>query len=475
MRHAAAAIGLAALALGACAKPAVKAEAAAKPAPAPAPLRAGLDPATDNAFASSYVPPPSETLAITGASILTGTGAELGDATLLIRDGKIVAVGQGIAVPAGVRTIDARGRWVTPGIIDAHSHLGVWGQPEVPASDDVNELTDPNTAQVWAEHSLWPQDPGLDTAREAGVTTLQILPGSGNLFGGRAVTIRNVPALTAQAMKFPGAPQGLKIACGENPKRVYGGKGRAPSTRMGNVAGYRRAWIDAADYARRWEKWRKAPTGDPPKRDLQLETLAGVLDGRILVHNHCYRADEIAVMLDVAKEFGFRITAFHHANEAYKLAPLLAKEGVCVATWANWWGYKMEVYDGIEENVALIERAGGCAIVHSDDAVLVQHLNQEAAVALSAGRRAGIEISKGQAIRWITANPAKALGILDKTGTLEPGKAADVVLWSGDPFSIYSRVDRVWIDGGTVFARGDPNYRRHSDFSLGQPGQAVPR
>ena len=272
-------LALAALLLGGCTQTAAPSPETAKPAP----LRAGLD-ADGKAFASSYVAHPEGVTALVGATVLTGTGAELRNATVVMRGGRIEAVGSDVAVPDGATRIDAAGRWVTPGIIDAHSHLGAWSQPDVPAHDDVNEMSDPNTAQVWVEHSIWPQDPGFDTAREAGVTTMQVLPGSGNLFGGRSVTLKNVPALTVQGMKFPGAPQGLKIACGENPKRVYGAKGRAPSTRMGNVAGYRKAWIDAADYARRWDKWRKAGTGDPPKRDLQLETLAGVLRGEILVH-----------------------------------------------------------------------------------------------------------------------------------------------------------------------------------------------
>ncbi len=446
---------------------------AAQAPAAPAGLRPGLDPAAaPDPYPSTYRPGPSQRIAIIGATILTGTGAQIDNGTLLIADGRIAAVGQGLAVPEGYDRIDGSGRWVTPGIIDAHSHLGVWSQPDsVDAQNDVNELTDPNTAQVWAEHSVWPQDPGFDTAREAGVTTLHILPGSGNLFGGRTVTLRNVAATTVQEMRFPGAPQGLKIACGENPMRTYGGRGRSPATRMGNVAGYRRAWIEAADYRRRWDNWRRTGAGDPPRRDLQLDTLAGVLRGEILVQNHCYRADEMAIMIDVAREFGFRIRAFHHANEAYKIAPLLVREDICVATWASWWGYKMEVFDGIEENAAIVDRAGGCAIIHSDDPLVVQRLNQEAAVALSAGRRAGLEISDAQAIRWITANPARALGIADRTGTLEPGKLADVVLWSASPFSIYALAERVWIDGALAYARGDPRYRRHSDFLVGQPGQ----
>ncbi|WP_338424542.1 amidohydrolase [Sphingopyxis kveilinensis] len=458
----------AALALGGCAASERPVPVTAAPSPA-APVEA---------YPSTYRAPMAGRTALVGATIWTAAGAEIANGTLLIDEGRIVAVRAGLAVPDGYRTVDARGKWVTPGIIDAHSHLGVWAQPDsLDALNDVNEMTDPNTAQVWAEHSLWPQDPGFDTAREAGVTSLMILPGSGNLFGGRTVTLKNVASVTMQGMKFPGAPYGLKVACGENPKRVYGGRSRSPATRMGNVAGYRKAWIDAADYAAKWEKWEKGGrAGDAPKRDLQLETLAGVLKGEILVQNHCYRADEMAVMIDVAREFGFRIRTFHHANEAFKIAPLLARENICVATWTNWWGYKMEAFDAIEENAPMIHAAGGCAIIHSDDADLVQRLNQEAAGALSSARRAGIEIDKAEAIRWITANPAKALGIDDRVGTLEPGKNADVVMWDADPFSIYARPDTVWIDGAIVFDRRDPAYRRHSDFMIGQgQGPREPR
>jgi imidazolonepropionase-like amidohydrolase len=458
-----------AVALAGCATTQPPATTAASAAAAPAePVR----PIDANPFPSTYHAPVVGKVALVGGTVLTATGAEIADGTVLMDAGRIVAVGANLTVPEDYAQVDARGKWVTPGVIDAHSHLGAWSQPEsADALNDVNEMTDPNTAQAWVEHSVWPQDPGLDAARQAGVTTLMVLPGSANLFGGRTVTLKNVPAGTMQAMKFPGAPYGLKIACGENPKRVYGAKGRSPATRMGNVAGYRKAWIDAQDYARRWDKWEKGGrAGDPPKRDLQLETLAGVLKGEILVQNHCYRADEMANMIDIAREFGFRIRAFHHANEAYKIAPMLVKEDICVATWASWWGYKMEVFDAIEENAPLIHAAGGCAIIHSDDPLVIQRLNQEAAVALSSAWRAGLKIPKAEAIKWFTANSARALGIADRVGTLEPGKNADVVLWSADPFSIYARAEKVWIDGGIVFDRSDPSYRPHSDFTLGQPG-----
>jgi imidazolonepropionase-like amidohydrolase len=446
----------------------------AKAAPPPKPLAKGLDPvASANPFPSTYRPLPSHPTAIVGATVFDGAGHRIENGVVLMRDGKIEQVGAGLATPAGYEVIDGHGRFVTPGIIDAHSHLGVYPSPEVPAHSDGNELTDPNTAQVWAEHSVWPQDPGFNRARASGVTSLLILPGSGNLFGGRGVILRNVPGRTVQDMKFPGAPYVLKMACGENPKRVYGSKGRFPSTRMGNVAGYRAAWINAADYRRRWEEYRakvsRGEHADPPKRDLQLDTLVGVLNGEILVENHCYRADEMAQMIDISKEFGYHVTAFHHAVEAYKIADLLAANHICVATWANWWGVKLEMYDATEANAALVDAAkGGCAIIKSDDPDLIQRLNQEAAAALAAGRAAGLDISEAHAIIWITLNPARALGIDNQTGSLEPGKRADVVVWDHDPFSVYARAQRVWIDGAVTYDIADPRFQAVSDFELGQ-------
>jgi imidazolonepropionase-like amidohydrolase len=468
-----AALACAALAAGCATTSDGKAAASSDKSP-PKPLPQGLSPAVDP-FPSTYQRLGSRPTAIVNANILTATGQEFRGGMLTMAEGKIVAVGPAAAPPAGYDVVDARGKWVTPGVIDAHSHVGSSAAPSVPALEDTNEATSPNTAQVWVEHSVWPQDPQFNTARAGGVTSMMILPGSANLFGGRSVTVKNIPARTMQAMKFPGAPYGLKMACGENPARVYGRRNQSPATGMGNVAGYRAAWISAADYARKWDDYNdkvaKGEKAEAPKRDLQLETLAGVLKGQILVQNHCYRADEMAVMLDIAREFGYKIRTFHHASEAYKIADVLAKEDVCVATWAGWWGFKMEALDGIEENAAMVDAAGGCAVIHSDDPDLTQRLNQEAAVALSAGRRAGLNISEAQAVKWFTANPAKAIGVLNQTGTLEPGKMADVVIWSADPFSIYARADKVFIDGALVYDLTDPRFQPKSDFELGQPGQ----
>ncbi len=417
-------------------------------------------------YASTYAPRPSTPTLIRNATVFDGAGAELANADVLMRDGHIAAVGQNLSAE-GATVIDGTGKFVTPGIIDAHSHLGVYPSPSINATSDGNELTQPNTAEVWAEHSVWPQDPGFLRAVAGGITTLHVLPGSGNLFGGRGVTLRPVlGATTVQEMKFPDAPQSLKMACGENPARVYGSRNSSPATGMGNVAGYRQAFANAARYARRVEAAENGE-GEPPDRDLEMETLAGVINGDIILQWHCYRADEMANAIQVAHEFNFEIAAFHHAVEAYKIADLLEEEGICAAMWADWWGFKIEAYDGIRENIPFVHASGACAIVHSDSEVGIQRLNQEAAKALSDGRRAGIEITRAEAWTWLSRNPARALQIDDETGTLEAGRRADVVIWSADPLSSYAVAERVFIDGALMYERGaqrDPP----SDFELGQ-------
>ncbi|MDP5208702.1 amidohydrolase [Microbulbifer sp. 2205BS26-8] len=425
-----------------------------------------LDFARLDTFPSTYAINQSRPVLIQGATLLTGTGAQVEKADLLLEGGKITQIGKALKAPEGVLIIDGEGKWVTPGIIDVHSHLGDYPVPSIESSQDGNEMTSPNTAQVWAEHSVWTQDPQFPLALAGGVTTLQVLPGSANLFGGRSVTLKNVPGRSVQDMKFPGAPYGLKMACGENPKRVYGGKGTSPATRMGNVAGYRSAWIEASHYKKKWEDYVENG-GEEPKRDLGLETLAGVLNGDILVHNHCYRGEEMAVMLDIADEFDFHISTFHHAVEAYKVADLLAEHNVCAAMWADWWGFKHEAFDMTEANIAIVDQARACAMIHSDSGVGVQHLNQEVAKAMAAGQRAGFDIQPKDAVAWMTLNPARALGIDGQTGSLEIGKMADVVVWSGNPFSVYTQVEQVFIDGELMYDHADAKRQPRSDFELG--------
>lgn len=440
------------------------------------PVRQPLVQFNENPFPSTYQPYESHQTLIANATILDGEGNRIENASVLFDNGQIVGVGQGLKAPAGAKTIDASGKWVTPGIIDVHSHLGVYPSPRVHSHSDGNEATQPVTSEVWAEHSVWPQDPGFGRALAGGITALQILPGSANLFGGRSVVLKNVPSRTMQGMKFPNAPHGLKMACGENPKRVYGTRFKvSPGTRMGNVAGYRQAWIKATEYKRAWDKYyadyERGLDPEPPKRDLELDTLKKVLEGDILVHMHCYRADEMAVIIDVMKEFGYQVASFQHAVEAYKVADLLAENNICSAMWADWWGFKMESYDGIRENIPFVHKAGACAIVHSDDATGIQRLNQEAAKALSDGNKMGLGITKAEAWIWLSANPAKSLGIFDQTGSLKSGKNADIVIWSGDPFSSYTKAEKVFVDGALMFDVDDRKRQPVFDFMLGQPGE----
>ena len=427
-------------------------------------------------FDSTYIAKPSATSLLKNANIYDGEGNEFLGYDLLIKNGKIEAIGFDLNTRTeNAIEYDLSGMWVTPGIIDLHSHMGVYSAPGVKSSSDGNESTSPVTADVWAEHSVWTQDPQFSLALQGGVTTFHVLPGSANLIGGRGTTFKNVQSNTVQGMKYPDAPHSLKMACGENPKRVYGSRRQAPSTRMGNVAGYRKAWIKASKYKQNMNSYESKSVEakeivSPPTRDLEMDTLAGVLDGEILVQNHCYRAEEMAMMIDIAKEFGYKITAFHHAVEAYKIADLLADNDICGALWADWWGFKHEAYDMVQENIAIIDQArngSGCAVVHSDDAIGIQHLNQEAAKALAAGNRAGFNISKARAMRWITSNPAKAAGIEETTGSLVKGKNADVVIWNKNPFSVYAIAQKVFIDGNLMFDRQDLTSKPVSDFDLG--------
>ena len=425
-------------------------------------------------FESTYEPLPPTNTIFRNANIYDGEGNELIDTDLIIKDGKVVAIGVDLPSSSDLKEIDATDKWITPGIIDIHSHMGVYPAPSVKTSSDGNEATSPVTAEVWAEHSIWVQDPQYALALKGGVTTFHVLPGSANLIGGRGVTAKNLQRNTINSMKFPNAPHSLKMACGENPKRVYGNRGQMPSTRMGNAAGYRKSWIKAESYLSKLDEY-EAKSEEAkelsykPTRDLELETLAGVLRDEILVHNHCYRADEMATMIEIAKEFNYKITAFHHAVEAYKIADLLAENNICAALWADWWGFKHEAYDMVQANIAIVDQARngtGCAIVHSDDEIGTQHLNVEAAKALSAGIKAGYDISKARAINWITSNPAKAAGIYDQTGSLKVGKNADVVLWSKNPFSIYALAEKVYIDGAIAFDRSS-GLEPSSDFDVG--------
>ena len=426
---------------------------------------------------------------------MTATGQEIGGGTIVLAGGAIAALGPdgAVSVPAGARIIDGKGKVVTPGLIDAHSHIGVYAAPASRANDDGNEATAPVTAQARAQYGYGPQDPQIARAIAGGVTAALILPGSANLVGGEGFTVVMRPGRTSDEVAFPGAPPTMKMACGENPKRVYGEKG-GPRTRMGVVRGVPRgvprgarvprqaggvradaravaAQEGARGGARREAQARRAAgeggagprgaAGGPEARDARERARAA----RTLVQIHCYKASDIAEMMAVADEVGFRIRSFHHALEAYKMRDLLVARGIAINTWSDWWGFKLEAFDGIPENAALFAEAGGRPTIHSDSAIGIQRLNQDAGKAMASGRAAGIAITDDQALRWITANPAWVLGIDDVTGTLEVGKRADVVMWSGSPFSVYSRAEMV-IAGGEVQLEKEKG-AAPSDFELG--------
>lgn len=444
-----------------------------KPAAAPVSAVLGEREATGNRHVEPRALPPAGLGVIKNATIMTATGKAIRNGHIVTNRGIIVSLASGAPgkLPGKAAwVVDAKGMVVTPGLIDTHSHLGVYPSPRTRAHSDGNEATSPTTGGVWAEHSFWPNDPGIETALAGGVTTIQVLPGSANLIGGRAVTLHLTAQRGARAMRFPQAPVGVKMACGENPKRVYGHhRKRAPATRMGNVHGHRTAFIKAREYLNKLKT-----KGHQTPRNLELETLAGVLEGTFLPQVHCYRADDLVAFMQMADEFGFKIRSFHHGLEAYKVRDLLKKRNVAVSTWADWWGYKMEMFDGIPHNIALLHKSGVKAVVHSDSAQDIQRLNQEAGKAQRYGKEAGIAISDNDALRWITANPAWVLGIQDRVGTLEVGKIADIVVWSGHPFSVYTSANVVILDGHITYRKGTRR-RPRSDFEVGQDVEGMPQ
>lgn len=389
-----------------------------------------------------------ETIAIRHATLYPIQGPVIPDGTLVIQDGKILAIGAEVSVPADARVIDGHGAHVMPGIIDTHSHMGVYPWPGVEANSDGNEMTDPISPQVDALDSLYPEDPAFDRAAAGGVTTVMVLPGSGNLMGGKSVTVHVLPnAVRVDDMVFREAPRGLKMALGENPKRTYGARNQSPATRMGNMYLIRDAFIKTQEYRAAWERYNKTKEGAPPARNLKWETLSDVLDGKILVHVHCYRADEMRHMIDVADEFKFKIRSFQHSLEAYKVADLLAEKRIGAATWADWWGFKMEAWKGIPWNAAYLVSRGVVVNMHSDSSDIVQRLNVEAEKTLKFG------MSEADALRTLTIFPARILGIDSYVGTLEAGKDADIVMYDGPPLSIYSHVLRTMVRGQTTYQR----------------------
>jgi imidazolonepropionase-like amidohydrolase len=344
-----------------------------------------------------------------------------------------------------VTVIDAGGKYVTPGIIDSHSHMAL--------DNDINEATSPVVPHMMMRDAFVYDDKQIYRALAGGVTSALLLHGSADMIGGQAVVIKTKYGMEKEQMIFPGAPQSIKFASGENPKRVFGGKGTLPSTRMGNFAVQRQALLDAKEYMKDWDEYNaKVAKGDKdakaPKRDLKLEALADVLRGKMLVQIHCYRADELLTEMAMAKEFGYKVRAFHHALEAYKVADKLAENGVAIATFSDWWGYKYEAWDAIPWNAVIAMRKGVKVAIKSDSDDFIRRLNQEAAKTMRYGGA-----TEDEAMKMITLNPAWIVGIDDKVGSIDVGKDGDLVLWSDYPLSSFAVPDKVWIDGVEFFDR----------------------
>jgi len=391
-----------------------------------------------------------DAVVIYGGRLLTVTHGEIANGSILIVNGKIKEIGEKVDAPPGAQVILAEGMVVMPGIVDTHSHIGVYSWPEVDANSDGNEMTDPVQAGVRAMDSVNLEDPAILRALAGGVTSIQILPGSGNVIGGESVTVKLRPGSTMDEMIFAGAPRGLKMALGENPKRVYGSRTKLPSTRMGNIYVMRNAFQQAKDYRAKWDAWEKKPAderGAPPERDLKLETLSDVLAGKVRVHVHCYRKDEIEALFRLSDEYGFQVASLQHGLEAYKVADEVSRRNIGVATFAHWWGYKWEAWDGIPQNAAILAEHGVKVAIHSDSPDLIQRLYEEAAIAMRYG------LSREDALKAITLNPAWMLGVDNRVGSLEVGKDADIAIFSKDPFDIYTQVEKTLVDGKVVYDR----------------------
>jgi imidazolonepropionase-like amidohydrolase len=401
---------------------------------------------------SAQTPPPTKggDVLIKNATLLTATHGRIEHGSVYVKDGKIAAFGPNVSAPENITTIDAEGKFVTPGIIDSHSHMAL--------DDDVNEATSPVVPQMMMKDAFDYTDKHLYFALAGGVTSAMLLHGSADMIGGQAVIIKTKYGLSRDQMLFPNAPRSIKFASGENPKRVFGGKGTLPSTRMGNFAVQRQALLEAKDYMQEWDSYNeKVKKGDkdakPPKRDLKLDALADVLRGKVMVQIHCYRADEFLTEMAMAKEFGYNLRAFHHALEAYKVPDDIAKQGVGIATFADWWGYKYEAWDAIPWNAVIAMRHGVKVAIKSDSDDYIRHLNQEAAKTVRYGGA-----TEEEALKMITLNAAWIVGIDDRVGSIDVGKDADLVMWSAYPLSSYALADKVWIDGQLWFDRSLPGY-----------------
>ncbi len=387
-------------------------------------------------------------IVIQNATILTVSHGTIEHGSILIKDGKIAEVGQSVKAPKDAQVIDAAGQFVIPGIIDCHSHI---------AAESINEGSVSVSSMVNMAEILNPDDIDIYRDLAGGVTAANILHGSANSIGGQTLVIKLRWGQPAAKLPFEGALPGIKFALGENPKRsnfsIPGQPKRYPATRMGVEETIRSAFSEARDYKKTWDEYNKrAAAGEknliPPRRDLRIEPLVEVLEGKRYVHSHCYREDEILMLLRVAKEFGFKVRTFQHVLEGYKVADELAAAGVGASTFSDWWAYKVEAYDAIPYNAALMTRRGVVVSINSDDAEEATHLNQEAAKSMKFGG-----LSHDEALKMVTLNPAMQLGIDKRVGTIDVGKDADLAIYNNDPLSAYAVVQKTLIDGRVYFDR----------------------
>jgi len=402
-------------------------------------------------FVATAMAVASPPILVKGGTVITVTKGTIEGGDILIKDGKIVRVGKEIKAPDGTIIVDAAGKFVMPGIIDVHSHIGVNSWPDVPANDDGNEATDPITPQVRAEDAFNADDPAIRRAIAGGVTTIMTVPGSANLIGGQAIVVKLKPGRTVDEIKIKGALPGMKMALGENPKGVYGERKQMPSTRMGNIALLRQWFQKAREYNLKWEsferKREKDKNAEQPERDLRLEALGDILKGKYLVHIHCYDRDEMLAMIKVADECGFKIKSFIHGLEAYQIADTLAARNIAVCTWTDWWGFKLEAWEGIPQAPGILASKGVRLVFHSDSPNQIQRLWLDAAKAIRYG------LDRQKAFEALTINPAWTLGLENRIGSIEEGKDADIAIFSGHPFDIYSKVEKTIVDGEILYDR----------------------
>ncbi len=390
---------------------------------------------------------PSPVILIQNATILTVSHGTIERGSILIKDGKIAEVGASVKAPKDAQVIDAAGQFVMPGIIDCHSHIAVDG--------NVNEGSVSVSSIVNIADVLNPDDIDIYRDLAGGVTVANVLHGSANAIGGQTIVIKLRWGQPASKLPFEGALPGIKFALGENPKRSNFSRGtpRYPATRMGVEETIRGAFSEARDYKAAWDQYNKRTAAGeknliPPRRDLRLDPLVEVLEGKRYVHSHCYREDEILMLLRVAKEFGFKVRTFQHVLEGYKVADEIAASGAGASTFSDWWAYKVEAYEAIPYNAALMTRRGVLVSVNSDDAEEATHLNQEAAKTIKFGG-----LSHDEALKLVTLNPAIQLGIDKRVGTIDSGKDADLVIYNHDPLSAYAVVQKTLIDGRIYFDR----------------------